>query len=73
MDGKVGWRGVIVFCILLLIALLPACSQNNENSDASEITADATAKIYRACAYPNGDFCDSQYDIVGTHPTHEGD
>ena len=23
--------------------------------------------------YDDGDFCDSQYDIVGTQPTHEGD
>ena len=23
--------------------------------------------------YDDGDFCDSQYDIVGTHPIHEGD
>ncbi|HLC49999.1 MAG TPA: lamin tail domain-containing protein [Candidatus Nanoarchaeia archaeon] len=58
MRVHMGWKKFIAFCILLLIALLPACSKTS-NNDSSEITGKVAAKIYRACAYPDGKFCDS--------------
>lgn len=50
----------MLFFLILVSGILTACYNNaQQNNSEAEITA-AAAKIYRACKYQNGSFCDAK-------------
>ena len=50
------------YFIIILIVLIIGCNKKEsdtaDNSDANKITGQSTAKIYRACKYDDGNFCE---------------
>jgi len=60
-------KGGFFIFFLAIVLLIAGCSAENKlDSGAADnsITADAVSKIYRACKYPNDDFCEESCCIA---------